>query len=86
MNMRVMDLDGLSDKNGRAATTKLEFRLIDAIGKIWYLNMVDLTKRTDNPGMAWSGTEKQAHNVRAKYPHTRDLPLVRKSYGKQNPH
>ena len=47
--------------------------------------MVDLTKTTTDPRLAWSGTERQAHNVRARYPIARTLPLIRKDRSKQNP-
>jgi len=57
----------------------------DATGQRHFLHMVDLTKTTTDPRLAWSGTERQAHNVRARYPIARTLPLIRKDRSKQNP-
>jgi hypothetical protein len=61
----------------REPARKLRFQQERADGKTPYVMMTDLTRTTTDLNLAWVGTDKQAHNVRAKFPHTRTMSLVR---------
>lgn len=71
------DSDGITAQ--RDPATRLMFKRRDASGTV-YLHKIDLTKTTTNRDHAWIGSERQAFNVRAKFPHTRSMPLVRVSH------
>ena len=62
--------------------TRLRFQRIDPDGKQTFLHMMDLNKTTRDPNWAWSGVERQALNVRAKFPHAREFSLVRINHSK----
>lgn len=51
-------------------------RLVDMVSGEFLL-MTDLTKRTRDPRWAWMGNERQAHVVRARFPHSRSMVLQR---------
>lgn len=50
-------------------------RLVNGKGE--YLFFQDLTRTTRNPKHAWIGNERQLHNVRRLFPHTRDMRIQR---------
>lgn len=47
----------------------------DSMGRKEFLNMLDLSKTTRDANYAWSGTEKQALTVRARFPIAREFQL-----------
>jgi hypothetical protein len=61
----------------REPTPRLMFRRKNADGSSTYLHMMDLSQTTSRRDHAWQGNERQAVTVRAKFPHARNLPLVR---------
>lgn len=75
MSLTFHSSDGVTAQ--REPQRRLMFRSKDILGQPVYLLMTDLTRTTPNRDLAWQGSEKQAHNVRAKFPIARSMSLVR---------
>lgn len=69
------DSDGITAQ--REPQPKVMFCKQDGAGRKTYVHMMMLDQTTTDRNYAWSGTQRQALNVRAKFPHTRAIPLVR---------
>lgn len=75
MSLPFHSSDGVTAQ--REPQRRLMFRSRDILGQPVYLHFCDLTKTTPRRDQAWQGTERQAHNVRAKFPIARSMSLVR---------
>ena len=74
MNFVPYKSDGITAAREPARKYRFQREMPD--GRTHFVLMTDLTKTTTDPNYAWVGSEKQAHVVRAKFVHARNMPLV----------
>ena len=78
--MSMMNMNGIIEQTSKSPTWFAGFRLeiMDGL-KPLYLHMCDLNKTTTDIRQAWVGSKEKVRVVRRRFPHTKQMRIVKHS-------